>query len=965
MLSLGWKKFSFFEHSARSDHEFPQAASCCCQGSDAIVAGCSDGSVALLDRNLQMQQTFQAHAKCVDSVKFLLKEKLLVTLGHDEGASPISVKVWNLEGQPKSSTTSPPCLKALRLFTPKQPEAEITALAVHEERWPIMSLAVGLASGSVYVLRGDVGKDRAHRTTLTMQPAGTAVSNLNFRANGSSIHLYVTTQSSIAAFDVKTSSKVSLDEAGAEAGCAVLDPHGDLVVGRDEAFYFNTLDGRGPCFACEGHKQQLHWFHNYIVAVLSSPSQQDYPPTYALQIFDLRNKLIAISVPLPDAPRHVICQWGLVLVVQSDGAVVCLKEKELNAKLELLYNKSLYLLALNLAQSDKADPSSCAEIQRRYADHLYSKHDYDGAMTQYVATIGQLEPSYVIRKFLDAQRIYNLTSYLEQLHEQGRASADHTTLLLNCYTKLKDVDKLDSFLRGDCAAGSGAAGSSPSLNFDVETAVKVCRAAGYYQHALFVSQAAAETQWYLDILLEDMQSWDDALAYLQNLPRQQAAAALKKHGKVLLNNRPEATTALLMQLCTPGDASKPDGDWVAKVSDFAHLAADRPMALMLLCEFILNSTRAPPGEEFLYHTLLELHLMGHEDTPTESTSTSAAAAAAAANGVSPQEIASVSGQKDSSAASPQHEDQEDSEGIASARKAAHAAASSSGPRPVAEHALSPQKREAALELLKRGWPMGAESKYDTNHALVLCRMHGFSPGLKFLYEHMRLLREVLQVHMAAGDHPSLIEDCMRLGDASRGGDPQLWSEVLDYFARQPQDCTEQVGTVLHHIEAGSLLPPLVVLSILAKNPKLQLSTVKEYIARQLTAESANIQEDRAQIAKYQQETAHMRAEVQQLRTQARVFQNSKDALSGTPLELPAVHFVCGHSFNLRSLGENEKECPICAPQFRNILDIKRAMRIGATEQDKFFAQLKSSPNGFGVIADFFGRGLLDAASIST
>ncbi len=39
----------------------------------------------------------------------------------------------------------------------------------------------------------------------------------------------------------------------------------------------------------------------------------------------------------------------------------------------------------------------------------------------------------------------------------------------------------------------------------------------------------------------------------------------------------------------------------------------RPMALMLLCEFILNSTRAPPGEEFLYHTLLELHLMGDEE----------------------------------------------------------------------------------------------------------------------------------------------------------------------------------------------------------------------------------------------------------------------------------------------------------------------------------------------------------------
>lgn len=45
--------------------------------------------------------------------------------------------------------------------------------------------------------------------------------------------------------------------------------------------------------------------------------------------------------------------------------------------------------------------------------------------------------------------------------------------------------------------------------------------------------------------------------------------------------------------------------------------AFRPMALMLLCEFILNSTQAPPGEEFLYHTLLELHLMGDGDQPPQ------------------------------------------------------------------------------------------------------------------------------------------------------------------------------------------------------------------------------------------------------------------------------------------------------------------------------------------------------------
>ena len=66
--------------------------------------------------------------------------------------------------------------------------------------------------------------------------------------------------------------------------------------------------------------------------------------------------------------------------------------------------------------------------------------------------------------------------------------------------------------------------------------------------------------------------------------------------------------------------------------------------------------------------------------------------------------------------------------------------------------------------------------------------------------------------------------------------------------------------------------------------------------------------------------------------QVRVFQNNRCALSGGPLELPAVHFLCGHSFNARSLGENERECPLCAPQFRTILDIRRSLRAGAAEQ---------------------------------
>ena len=42
--------------------------------------------------------------------------------------------------------------------------------------------------------------------------------------------------------------------------------------------------------------------------------------------------------------------------------------------------------------------------------------------------------------------------------------------------------------------------------------------------------------------------------------------------QVLVTHRPEATTALLMQLCTPGER---DSDWVTQVAEFAHIYSER------------------------------------------------------------------------------------------------------------------------------------------------------------------------------------------------------------------------------------------------------------------------------------------------------------------------------------------------------------------------------------------------------
>ena len=97
------------------------------------------------------------------------------------------------------------------------------------------------------------------------------------------------------------------------------------------------------------------------------------------------------------------------------------------------------------------------------------------------------------------------------MHAQGRANADHTTLLLNTYTKLKDVSRLDSFIKRE------AARETDELPFDLDTAIRVCRQAGYFEHASYLAKKYERHEDYLRIQIEDAGNYKDALLYLRRL----------------------------------------------------------------------------------------------------------------------------------------------------------------------------------------------------------------------------------------------------------------------------------------------------------------------------------------------------------------------------------------------------------------------------------------------------------------
>jgi len=71
---------------------------------------------------------------------------------------------------------------------------------------------------------------------------------------------------------------------------------------------------------------------------------------------------------------------------------------------------------------------------------------------------------------------------------------------------LKDIDKLEKFIK---------APGEP--NFDIDTAITMCRQGGYYEQAAYLATKHGEHELVVDILIEDSKTYDAALRYIWRL----------------------------------------------------------------------------------------------------------------------------------------------------------------------------------------------------------------------------------------------------------------------------------------------------------------------------------------------------------------------------------------------------------------------------------------------------------------
>ncbi|RMY01023.1 hypothetical protein D0866_15849 [Hortaea werneckii] len=667
-----------------------------------------------------------------------------------------------------------------------------------------------------------------------------------------------------------------------------------------------------------------------------------------LTILDADLKLIAYSDKVNGEVNKILSMWGDIFLLTVEGKLYRYHERTFTQKLDLVYQRDLYLVAISLAQKYKVDPVQQNVIFRRYGDYLYSKGDYDTAMQQYLRAIDNTEPSQIIRKFLDNQHIKNLIEYLEALHEESKATSDHTTLLLNCYAKLKDTEKLDAFIK-----------QPGELKFDLDTAIIMCRQGGYYEQAAFLARRHEEHGLVIDIMIEDLKWYAEAVAYIVRLGPKDAYDNFMRYGTVLLEHRPIEMTQLFVDYFTDQYRPKKDAvivqDTTPAQQESSGFGTAAKSAVQNLVAFI-----PLPGM-----TVSSTPAAG-EQKATQVVETTTAGDYVAYEAPKPRLAFS---------AFVDHPDEFitflealiKSENVKEAEKAdLHTTLFE-----IYLHQASNSKAEEKTEWERKARQL-IESKdvpIDTSNVLLLSDLERFRDGTILVSERQGLRFDVFRSYTAAKDTRGAIKALHKYGPE----EPQLYPAALAYFTSSPeilQEAGDEIGTVLKKIEEDGLMAPLQVIQTLSTNAVATMGLVKKYLSSTVERERAEIAANRRQINTLRSDTSQKLQSIDSLSTQPEPFSATRCSACGRTLDLPTVHFLCKHSYHQRCLNVAEGqdvedvECPICTPQNQTVRQIRRAQEETAGRHELFQDALGRGKERFGVVGDWFGRGVMGASSVT-
>lgn len=433
---------------------------------------------------------------------------------------------------------------------------------------------------------------------------------------------------------------------------------------------------------------------------------------------------------------------------------------------------------------------------------------------------------------------------------------------------MKDIDRLDTFIKTESHKGDG---QEPP--FDLDTAIRVCRQAGYFEHASYLAKKYKRHEDYLRIQIEDAGSYQEALAYVKELGPEtvsnlfrrdfllnahsliKAEVNLARYGRAMLANLPNETTQVLIELCSgtgfantpdaedrpaspaplPGDRTPSGHQRQATIRRSYHDGDSSRASSPPPSQTILTSRRPPrrrpsPRQYFahfvnhvdLFMRFLEelAQIRWGQKLPTGATPTTQPS-------TKPIQLADT----------PDELDRTDQVAVWNTLLELYLTRSGQTKDTSASTAL----RNKAVAVLRDD----VAFPYDQSHALLICSTYGFTDGLIILWEKMGMYEDILRFWMERENSQPNTD----LGNGKRASDevlrhlgvygpahPHLYPMVLRFLTSSAallSRHTMDVMGILEKIDKDKIIPPLGVVQILSRNDVASVGLVKDWLMRRI------------------------------------------------------------------------------------------------------------------------------------
>lgn len=864
--------------------------SCAHGGSQSIWLGSKTGELHRLDRQFSVSPTLQGFDHDLVSVRVLDHRQHIVALGSDVGREigPCTkIKIFDVHKE-----DDPQLTREHRVFSARSTDQTATCFDVSPQ---LNLVAVGSAAGGIQLFQArDLSVDKA-RIQVLSEDSGTHVTSVHFLEQKQRVVLFACDSVSVRSWSCDDDVRLlHVDTSGgASACCSCTFPViNALMVAKGEAIFAHDPDeGNMSAIPLEGEKLILTQFKSYFVAVTEEVAGLGTMPSAAHSSAAKQNVIVCLALPtmrfigysgqFTDV-THVFVGMGSVFVLSRGGAdgtsvLFELREKELPQQLDILLKKRMFEWAADIGLREGSPSETIADIYRQHGDALFEKRAYDQALAVYIKTVElglPLEPSYIVERYLDAQRIGHIAKYLKRLHERNMAEREHTALLLKCYTKLKDFGTLESFLE-----------TTPTSQYDPATAISVLEAASYYGLAADIARKVGHHEDYVRISLEHFKNYARTVEFLHTLPDPEASKILLENGRVLLKHAPKETVKLIYSLCClSSDGLGPHHD-TPHVDTFLPIFVDDLEELERFLRGILMSptSNLQAEGERLFPTLLELMVRSHsmmgEPTPAKQT-------------------------------------------------------------------LS----DEIMWLIRQH-----QSEVALASTLMLCQTYEFVDGLFFAAEKLGRNQLLMNWCFEQRDVRRLLDVCRNCGST----DQSLWVQALSFLASEG-DNEEALREVLRHIEQFDLVPMLMVIETLQQNERITVDVARSYLQGQFQKLTESVESSRGKAKQDRQEIERMQQEIVDIRTSAQVFQNTKCFQCGLTLEVPAVHFFCGHSYHSYCMS-GDGRCPKCSAEALPKIEQKEQREAQSRNTEDFFKYLQSGvgENGIQKLGEWCKFGAFD------